>query len=80
MKLQTFLKLFLILIINIYASTIYSQSAGINNTGVVPNPSALLDIDAAPNNNKGLLIPRIPLTATANNAPIGGGIANSLLV
>ena len=54
----------------------YSQSAGINNTGVAPNASALLDIDAAPNNNKGLLIPRIPLTATANNAPIGAGIAN----
>jgi len=81
MKLHTFLKLFLILAITIYASTIgFSQSAGINSTGVAPNPSALLDIDAAPNNNKGLLIPRIPLTAIANNAPIGAGIANSLLV
>lgn len=58
----------------------FSQSAGFNTTGAAPNASALLDVDAAPNNNKGFLLPRIPLTATNNNAPIGGGIANSLMV
>ena len=71
----------IILITSVLSCTnLFSQSAGINTTGAVPNASALLDIDAAPNNNKGLLIPRIPLTATNNNAPIGAGIANSLLV
>ncbi len=71
----------IILITSVFSCTnLFSQSAGINTTGAAPNASALLDIDAAPNNNKGLLIPRIPLTATNNNAPIGAGIANSLLV
>ncbi len=71
----------IILIASVLSCTnLFSQSAGINTTGAAPNASALLDIDATPNNNKGLLIPRIPLTATNNNAPIGAGIANSLLV
>lgn len=71
--------LFLVLIF-LLSSNVFSQSAGINTTGAAPNASALLDIDATPNNNKGLLIPRVPLTATTNNAPIGAGIVNSLLV
>lgn len=58
----------------------FSQSAGFNTTGAPPNASALLDVDAAPNNNKGFLLPRVPLTATNNNAPIGPGIANSLMI
>ncbi|MDT8411696.1 MAG: tail fiber domain-containing protein [Vicingaceae bacterium] len=61
-------------------SDAYTQNIGINSNGAAPNVSALLDVDAAPSNDKGLLIPRIPLTATTNNAPIGAGIANSLLV
>ncbi|MDW8303118.1 MAG: hypothetical protein RML38_11710, partial [Bacteroidia bacterium] len=42
-----------------------------------PNASAMLDITAT---NRGLLIPRVNLTATNNNAPIGAGVATSLLV
>lgn len=76
-----YLKNYFLLVLIFQVAVIgFSQSAGINTTGAAPNVSALLDIDAAPNNNKGLLIPRIPLTATNNNAPIGAGIANSLLV
>src|SRR5689334_2013830 len=56
---------------------IYSQNVAINTTGAVANNSAMLDIDAT---NRGLLIPRVALTATNNNAPIGAGIATSLLV
>ena len=37
----------------------YAQNIGINTTGLSPNTAALLDIDAAPNFNKGLLIPRV---------------------
>jgi len=58
----------------------FAQSVAINSTGALPNPSALLDVNALPGNNKGLLIPRIPLTQTTSNAPIGAGIATSLLV
>ena len=58
----------------------FSQNIGINSTGVSPNTSALLDVDAAPGNNKGMLIPRVPLTITTSNAPIGASITTSLLV
>jgi len=58
----------------------YAQNVGINNSGATPNISALLDIDAAPANDKGILIPRIGLTQTSSNAPIGAGVATSLLV
>jgi hypothetical protein len=58
----------------------YSQNVGFNTTGSLPNPSALVDIDASPLNNKGLLIPRVSLTQTSSNTPIGAAIATSLLV
>lgn len=61
----------------ILSSNAISQNVGINATGAAPNASAMLDVDAT---NKGLLIPRVALTSTTSNAPIGAGIANSLLV
>ena len=57
-----------------------AQNVGINATGAAPDNSALLDIDAAPANNKGLLIPRVALNSISSNTPIGAGIATSLLV
>lgn len=54
-----------------------AQNVGINPTGALPNSSAGLDVDFS---NKGVLIPRVALTARNSNAPIGAGIANSLLV
>lgn len=36
-----------------------AQNVGVNTTGNTPNTSALLDIDASPGNNLGLLIPRV---------------------
>jgi hypothetical protein len=56
---------------------LYSQNVAINTTGAVANTSAMLDIDAT---TKGLLIPRVALSATNNNAPVGAGIATSLMV
>lgn len=47
-----------------------SQNMSVNTTGALPNVSALLDIDAAPNNNKGLLIPRIPLASVTDATTI----------
>src|SRR5687768_11929497 len=62
----------LVLLLNLNA-----QNVAINTTGAVANNSAMLDIDAT---NKGLLIRRVAVTATNNNAPIGPGLATSLMV
>jgi hypothetical protein len=57
----------------------YSQNVSINNTGALPNVSSLLDIDAAPGNNKGLLIPRVPLVSITDAVTIATP-ATSLIV
>lgn len=69
-----------IILFLVVAATGYSQNVGINTTGAAPNASALLDVDAAPTNDKGILIPRVGLTQTTLNAPIGASVATSLLV
>lgn len=53
-----------------------AQNVGINATGAAPNTSAMLDVDAT---NKGLLIPRVALTSTADVTTITTP-ATSLLV
>ncbi len=65
------------------ASLVVAQNVGINADGAAPAVPAMLDIDvtALPvNAKKGLLVPRVALTAANNNAPIGATIVNSLLV
>lgn len=59
--------------------TLSSQNIGINSTGANAHTSALLDVDAAPSNDRGLLVPRIPLTAINASAPVTSP-ATSLLV
>ena len=59
-----------------------SQNIGVNVTGFAPNASALLDIDGSglpANGQRGLLIPRVALTATNAAAPVTAP-ATSLLV
>ncbi len=63
----------LILFFNIRA---VAQNVAINTTGTATNPSAGLDVDFP---NKGLLIPRVPLTASNAAGPIAAP-ATSLLV
>ena len=53
-----------------------SQNIGINTTGAAPDASAMLDIVSS---SKGLLIPRITLSATNVIAPVTGA-ATSMLV
>ncbi len=48
----------------------YAQNVGINSTGAIPDACALLDVDAAPSNNKGVLVPRVALLATNNPLPV----------
>ena len=50
---------FLLTILGINLSTIKAQNIAINSTGAAPNPSAILDVDASPGNNKGFLMPRL---------------------
>ena len=57
----------------------FAQNIGINTSGALPDASALLDIDAAPGNNKGLLIPRVSLISTTDVTTIVTP-ATSLLV
>lgn len=68
-------KLFVILFICL--TNLHSQNVAINTTGAAPNISAGLDIDYS---DKGLLVPRVALSATNNNSPIGASIATSLLI
>lgn len=56
-----------------------AQNIGINSTGAAANSSALLDVDAAPNNDKGVLLPRVALTAANNPAPVTSPVV-SLIV
>ncbi|NQX98464.1 MAG: hypothetical protein HRT73_11385 [Flavobacteriales bacterium] len=70
-------KLFFIVLGFAVGESFYAQNVGINGTGAAPNASAILDIAAT---NKGILIPRLALTAINSNAPIGGGVTTSLLV
>ena len=60
----------------LFATTLAAQNVGINATGATPDASALLDVSG---NNKGLLIPRVNLTATNISAPVTAP-AISLLV
>src|SRR3990172_13355235 len=70
--------LFFVLFVLIRFSAI-SQNIGINTTGATGDASALLDVDAAPGNNKGLLIPRVALVSSTDAVTIATP-ATSLLV
>lgn len=48
-------------------TTILAQNVGINATGATPDASAILDVASS---TKGLLVPRVALTATTVAAPI----------
>jgi hypothetical protein len=54
----------------------YAQNVGINSTGAAPNASAGLDVDFP---DKGMLIPRVALTGTANFAPLSAHIAGMIV-
>jgi hypothetical protein len=75
--LTAYLVALVFVILTLDAGTVIAQNVGINTSGSTPNASAGLDIDFT---NKGLLVPRVSLTQTTSNAPIGAGVANSLLV
>jgi hypothetical protein len=53
-----------------------AQNVGVNGTGAVPDPSAMLDVAAT---DKGVLVPRVALTAANIAAPVVAPLT-SLLV
>lgn len=59
-----------------FCSAALSQNVGVNTSGAAPDASAMLDVSSA---DKGLLVPRVALTATNAAAPITAP-ATSLLV
>jgi len=65
---------FLILMITWFPG--FSQNVGINPTGAAPNALAGLDVDFP---DKGVLIPRVALTGTANFAPLSAHVAGMLV-
>ena len=70
-------KILFLLLSTVVFSVVHAQNVGINATGAAPNTSAILDVSAT---DKGFLIPRVALTQTTSNAPIGATIITSLLV
>lgn len=69
--------LFISSLLTVFAFCLNAQNVAINSTGAVANTSAMLDVSST---NTGVLIPRVALTITTSNAPIGASIATSLLV
>jgi hypothetical protein len=61
------------------AGTERMQIAANGNVGINTAPAAPAQLDVSAT-NRGVLIPRVALSAANNNAPIGAGIVNSLLV
>ena len=70
------MKKIILLLATVSTLTLFSQNVGINATGVVADASAALDIAST---NKGLLIPRVALTAINIATPITSPLT-SLLV
>ncbi|NTW33369.1 MAG: hypothetical protein HGB12_12230 [Bacteroidetes bacterium] len=61
----------------VFSFNSHAQSVAINTNGNSADNSAILDVS---HDSKGILIPRVGLSATNSNSPIGAGVAISLLV
>jgi hypothetical protein len=60
--------LILFIVLTFFIKGVSAQNVGIGTS--TPDDSALLDIDASPSNDKGVLIPRIALISANNTSPI----------
>lgn len=66
----------LLLLLIIYNLDLAAQNVGINSTGNTPDSSAMLDVQSS---TKGILVPRVSLTALNTATPLSGP-AQSLLI
>lgn len=80
-RLLGYIKYFCLLMLSlILLNSAYAQNIAINTSGATANATALLDVGtAAGGDTKGILIPRVSLSATNNNSPIGSFV-NGLVV
>jgi len=62
---------------NNYALIVPNLGGNVGIGTTTPNASALLDVSST---TKGVLLPKVALSATNNNAPIGAGVATGLIV
>jgi hypothetical protein len=76
---KNFYCIFILMALTCITDKALAQNIAINTTGLSPDASSLLDINASPGNNMGVLIPRIALTATNIALPIAAP-ALSLLI
>lgn len=70
-------KAFFTALIFLFTLVSHAQNIGINDQGLDPDSSAILDLNAT---DKGLLIPRVALVSLSSNAPIGNNVATSLMI
>jgi hypothetical protein len=68
-------KIFILCFLSI-TFTAFSQNVGINSTASTPDPSAMLDVSAT---DKGLLVPRLALTAANVAAPVTSPLTSLLI-
>lgn len=67
----------LLLVLMVAVTQISVAQVAINATGANPATGAGLDVDFT---NRGLLIPRVALSSTVSNSPIGAGLTTSVMV
>lgn len=67
LKKKTFLVFGFTFLLSLYIGKVFAQNVAINTTGTAANTSAGLDVDFT---DKGLLIPRVALTASNSAAPV----------
>lgn len=67
---------YLLLILLLASLGSFAQNMGVNATGAPPNANAGLDVDFA---DKGILIPRVALTGTANPDPLAAHVAGMIV-
>ncbi len=78
MKMKSILLIVFFAVFGLFsAMNIVAQNVGISDVIITPEPSSILELRAI---DKGLLIPRVALTQTTSNAPVGASVVNSLLV
>jgi len=75
-SLVNFIIISCIILLMIFSEGLAAQSLAVNNSGATANASSILDVSSS---NKGILIPRVALTGTADVTTIASP-ANSLLV
>ena len=71
------MKNYIFIFLAVFSLSLSAQNVGINTSGLAPADCAMLDIAST---DKGLLVPRVALTAVGTYAPLTGTAVTGLLV